>query len=186
MSILGGGMAALGVIAASKTKFIRDQFAGLKKAAGQDLAGIRAPFVTALGQILDAAQRTLPKIFAPLKDAFKAIGPAFGDFGSTLVRTFGSPAVAKSIRDLGAAFAAVLKSLTPMLPSIINQIADGIDGIAQAIKAHPQIFAHLINSLGHLVGWPLQAIAKTMTGRGRGKGSGTRGGRDTRTLYVIA
>jgi hypothetical protein len=158
VTVMGGAFTAIAIMAAAKNKQVAKSFTGLKTSAVKDIKQISTPFVGVLESIARQAKTTLPLVMKPFGDAIKSIAGPFQQFATTLIRSFGSPSVARSIRDMGGAFGSLLKSLKPMLPSIINQIADGIDGIAQAIRAHPAIFADMINFLGHLVGWSLQAV----------------------------
>src|SRR5947207_6263028 len=106
-----------------------------------------APFHGVLIQILADTETTLAKLGPTLASFSKTVAGPLRAFGGTLIKSLASPSVVRAIRDLGGAFGAVLKALRPSIPSIINQIADGIDGIAQAIRAHPRIFADMINFL---------------------------------------
>jgi phage-related protein len=156
---LGAGLAGIAILGASKTKAVKDSFADLKKSANADLVKIGAPFVPVLTSIMRTAGTVLNALTPVFKSAAQIMAGPFKLFADTLLKAFGQPAVATSIKDVAKAFGDILKALAPQLPGDIKDIAIGIERIANAISKNPGAFAAMISFLFKATGFALSMVA---------------------------
>lgn len=159
IAALGGAMAGVGILGAYADKSVSRNFADLKNTALGALKDIARPFAKVLSDIEMAATSVIPKLFGALGRAISTIAGPFDKFGTTFMRAFGSPAVTRSINAVAQAFAAILKALTPMIPGMMNTIANAITRMADVIKKNPKAFADFIWFLVHIVGAAFDAIS---------------------------
>ena len=164
VAAFGAGFATIAAIGASKSVLVQKSWHSFTAAAGRDLVGISKPFITVINSVIGTARRALPKIMGTLGGVFRTISGPVQSFASTLIRAFTSPTVLSTMRTLGSAFGSLLTSLRPEIPGIIDSIASGIRGIAQAIHDHPQMFTALFTGLGHAVGMTLAFIGALARG----------------------
>jgi Transglycosylase SLT domain len=158
---LGGGLSALGVIAAAKLPVVAKQFGFLEKTWKHTVDQMRLPWKNVLVQILADAETSLAKLGPSLTKFSKLAAPSFGGFTDSLVKTFGGPAMQTAILSLGKAFSLLFKDLTPQAPGIVNALANGINGMAKAFTDHPNFakgMADVIAFLLRLPGYALGAL----------------------------
>lgn len=149
---LGGAITALGVMSAVKIPAVAKAFAALSKQASTDLTSISQAFVKPLQDIALMGQAQLPGVMLALGDAMRSIAGPFDKFATTLVKSLGDASVQNTIRTLGVAMGNLLKAFTPAIPPIVDSIAQGIRGMAEAVAAHPGIFVNFVKVLGEMVG----------------------------------
>ncbi len=159
VTALGGGLAAVGIIGAAKTKGVQQDFTNLKNTAGSALATISKPFDSVLSDIAKAAGSTIPNLFGAMGNAIATIAGPFGKFATVLIKTFGSKPVTDAIKAVGKAFGAILTAITPQLPGDIGAMATGITRIANTIKQNPKAFADFIWFLTRIVSVSFDVIA---------------------------
>jgi hypothetical protein len=156
---LGGAIAGIAVLGAMKSKAVKSAFADLAKSANHDLAQIGKPFIPVLESIARTAKSVLGGLTPVFRSAAGVISGPFKTFADTLIKAFGQPAVKQAIQASAAAFAAILKAVTPGLAGNIKTLANGVTNIAKAVAANPQAFADFINFLFKIAGFALNAIA---------------------------
>jgi hypothetical protein len=112
-----------------------------------------------MNSILGTATSVLGKLTPVFAGAAKTIAGPFKQFGDTLLKAFGSPAVKTSIGAVATAFGKLLTALTPQLGGDIAQVADGISRIARSVADHPQAFADFVQGFFKLAGIALDGIS---------------------------
>jgi phage-related protein len=160
---LGGAMATIGMIGASKTQSVKDSIASLKDHANADLLKIGQPMVPVMNSLLGTVKSTMDKMTPVFVGAMKIIAKPVQDFGNSLIGAFNQPAVRSAIDALAVSFGKILTALAPSLPGIIGNIATGIKKIADAIGKNPQIIVDFAKGLGMIFGGALTAIAGLIT-----------------------
>ena len=133
-------------------------FNDLVTTAVKDLRLISVPFQGVLISIANAFKNVLPEVMQPLSVAMQTMAPAIQVIGTTLAKSFASPAVAEAINNVAQAFTQFLKAFAPQIPGIVTAIAKGITGLAQAFTDHPGMIAAMSSILAFLLRLPGYAI----------------------------
>lgn len=155
---LGGALAGLGIAGALQSAKVQASFTYLKNSAIDDLGDIGSSFVPVMQNILNTASSMLNKLTPIFSNAAQTISVPFHVFSNTLIKTFGSPQVTKSINDVAGAFGKLLTAVTPQLGGDMNQIAGGISSIANAVSNNPQGLADFVHGLADIVSGTLNVI----------------------------
>jgi hypothetical protein len=158
VTALGGGLATMAIIGASKSKAVQKSFGDLKDHASADLTKIGTSFVPVMQSIADTATKTFDGLTPTFANAAKTLSKPFQDFVDALIKAFGQPAMQQAIQAVAKAFGDILKALTPSLPGMIKGIADGVKSIAHAVSDNPQAFADFIKFLFAAAEGALKAI----------------------------
>ncbi|TMR95594.1 hypothetical protein [Nonomuraea basaltis] len=140
VAAIGGGLAAVGIKAASQSKEVQEAWKRTGKAIKADAA---EPLEGSLVQAADVAQRafeglkpTLARIFADLVpdlDVFiKAVGDGVVSLGPSLERI--GKAFGKSLRELGNEMPAIMKSLGNAFETFSDMVDDDPKMLANLVK----------------------------------------------------
>ena len=156
---LGGALAGIAILGASKSAAVVKQFDNLKTQASGDLAAIGVAFVPVVRSILSSASTLIGNLTPVFANAATIISGPFKAFGNALIAAFGKPAVIQSIDAVASAFGSILKSLTPQLAGDVGSIANGITNIANAVSKNPKAFADFVSGLFKIAGGALTIIA---------------------------
>jgi hypothetical protein len=159
VSILGGGLTALGIGGAAMTGRLTKPFSGLTKAAGIDMRAIGAPMVTPLTNIIANVERVMKLMTPFFVLAEKTLAGPFQNFINAIVNAFAQPAVQKSIQAVAKAFGDILNAMSPMVAQGVKGLADAIVLMANAIAKNPKAFADFIQFLVDVGIWTIRVIA---------------------------
>lgn len=146
---LGGAIAGVGILAASKNKEIRAEYASLGKDIFGHLQQDAQPFVATLAHIGTYLEDEA-KSWAPLiKGAFAEMAPEVDQFAKLAI---------KSLNQLKPAFSAItkgfgvqLQSLGPELAPSLHNIATGVQAIGDAAAKNPDALPELAHDLSLVV-----------------------------------
>lgn len=153
----GGGLAGLGLVAATQFKGVKKEFSGFAKFAKGWTRDIGSPFQAVWTEILSVAKRVMEFFRGPLKAAMgKFIAPAVMRFVDQLGEAF--MRLEPSLPALSKAFADLLDAIGPSLPGIFESISDALIDIAGTISANPDLFASLVTGLIQLVPLALKLV----------------------------
>ena len=149
VSVLGGGLVAIGVLAAAQNEKVRRAF-------GDTLAYIRsvapqfgAPFVPVLTKLAERIRSTFI-LFAPeLTKSMQTLAPVIDRFLGNIQA--GVMQLRPIIGPVTQAFAALVDAVGPQVPVIMNQLAVAINRVAASIRENPQTFATLIALIGKMI-----------------------------------
>jgi hypothetical protein len=137
---------------------VKAAFGNLVTTAETDLRLISVPFQSVLINIANAFRQVLPSVMQPLSIAFQTMAPAVQLIGTTLAKSFANPAVAAAINEVGIAFTKFLKAFAPQIPGIVDALAKGVLGLAQAFTDHPGMINAMSSILAFLFRLPGYAL----------------------------
>ena len=138
---------------------MRKAFMNLSNDAQTALATIGKSFQPVLLSFASTADAILLKMTPVIAAAVKAIAGPVQLIGDTLLKSFASPQVVTMLKQLGVAFAALLKAFAPSIPGIVTSIADGFTNLFRAVAKNPKAIADMATGLFHLVGILLDVLA---------------------------
>lgn len=156
---LGGALAGVAILAASKSNNVRKSFDNLRNNANHDLTQIGDPFKGVMESIFSTATDTLNKLTPIFAGATATIAGPFKTFADAFIKAFAQPSVQLAIANIAASFGLLLTAATPQLAGVVSNIATGITKLVQAVASNPQAFADFISDLGKVAGGTLTVIA---------------------------
>lgn len=155
----GGGLAALGMVAAAKTQRVSDAFDDMKKKIISSMRKVAQPMGDVMIHIFDTINRVWPKIASTLGKAFKIMAPGLKVFGDALVKAFAGKDMSKAIVDIAKAFSALAIALAPMMTTFFKDFAKSLSHLSEVIGDNPQAFTHLLGGILKLVTGILNLVA---------------------------
>jgi hypothetical protein len=146
---LGGALAAVAIMAASKNAQVQRSFSELKKHVTSELTEMSKPFVPVLTHIATTFTKTFDSLAPALSGAFKTMAPAIQYFVDQFATGLGrmGPTIAKVADE----FAPLLGTLGTQMPTIMANLSHGIDGFVSAVSGHEGDFAGFIVALSDIV-----------------------------------
>ena len=153
----GGGLAAIGIIAAANTDRVKQAFTGLKDHVVTTVQQLAKPFEPALVQIAGIARRVFDVFAGPLGAAFAKIAPVVVAFADNLGRAFEQ--LAPVIGPMADAFNALLRAIGPQLPALFGAIASALIQLANTVRGNSKEFATLIIALLQVIPISIRIIA---------------------------
>lgn len=148
VAAFGGGLVALAIVFAAKSKVVRNQWRATTTAMGMDMRGLAKPFEDVLIHLANSMRTSLAG-FAPfLKQAFSiSAGPVqkFADQAIGALERF-KPAIYPITR----AFDNLLAALGPALQESIGSISDGLIVLSESVSKNPTGLPDLIRGIGTL------------------------------------
>jgi hypothetical protein len=163
VGVLGAGLAGMGIAGAVMSGKLTGWLKDLGKQIKTFMTIIGTPFIGSLGKIF----ATIGKLLSPgspfmiaMTQAGIIIAKAFTPFVTAIVKSFGQPAVAKSILAVAGAFAAILTAVTPQIAPDMNLIANSITDLATAIGKNPQAMANVFQYIVNIVNFLISAATK--------------------------
>lgn len=145
---VGGALAGIGILAASKSEEVQEAFARLKKSVVADVKEWAEPFQGELVEIAAIADRTFDSLGPHLRDAFADLAPVVTRFVDSTAEGF--ERFGPLIDDFVDGFEAVAGDLGSRMPQILDNLADGLSAIAQAAQENPEAFGELIEDISIL------------------------------------
>jgi phage-related protein len=138
---------------------VQAAFSNLLTTAQNALHLIAVPLQGPLIAIASAFKNVLPDVLQPLSVVFQTMAPAVQLIGTTIAKSFGNPAVAGAIDNVGLAFTQFMRAFTPQIPGIADALAKGVNGLAEAFTAHPGMINAMSSVLAFLLRLPGYAVA---------------------------
>jgi phage-related protein len=157
VAALGGGLAALGLLFASRNEAIRREFGKTFAHIQNTLRNISKPFEPVLKNLAVLIRKVFDVFSPSLAASFQAMAPAVDRMFTAI-----SEAVIQLLPTIGPvtdAFISMLDAIGPQLPGMVKGIADGIIAVALSIRKNPQTFASLIRFLAGATAATLRLIA---------------------------
>lgn len=150
----GGGIAAIGIIAAAQSKKVQKVFSDMASNVGDTLRDIAKPFEPALVEIAGIVEDTFNAFAPTLGEAFEQLAPAIVDFTRALSDAF--IALEPAIIPIIDAFIALLEELGPQLADeVFPDLAESLKDLAETVEENA-------DSISDLIGWFLQAVEATV------------------------
>jgi hypothetical protein len=146
---LGAGLAGLGVMAAAKTKPVKDAFSSMKKHISAEASTLGKPFVPVLEHIAFLGQKTFDSFMPALKGAEAEMAPAVSHFADGFAQ--GMQRFGPTITKVADEFTPLLSALGDQMPAILGNVADGIDSVVQAAAGHEDAIAGFVTDLSKIV-----------------------------------
>lgn len=157
---LGGGIAALGIMAAAQNKKVKSAFGGLAGHVKKVMADISKPFQGTLIKLAGFMKRTFDSFAPLLRNAFKDMAPVLTVFFDQLFKAFEQ--LKPVIPTVTAAFISLIQAIGPRLPEIMKNIADAIVMIVNEVGQNPDLFVAMIVGFSQLIQWGGTLIVKLM------------------------
>jgi phage-related protein len=139
---LGGGLAAVGLIAAAQSEKVKKVFTGLKDHVISEVKKISKPFEGVLLNLAATARRVFDSLSKPVAEAFAKIAPALDKFFTQLGNAL--LALTPSIKPVTDAFTKLLEKLGPKLPIIMDMVSDAIIVLAGVAADNAEEFALMV------------------------------------------
>lgn len=134
---LGAGLAGAAIMAAAKSKEVQRSFAGLKKNVAHEMRDLAKPFEPQLVHIAHLGQQVFDSWKPHLKSAFDAMAPAVGHFADKVA--LGLDRLGPTFEKVGAEFDPLLRQLGDQMPTILDNIARGLEAAVGAASGHGEI-----------------------------------------------
>ncbi|MEV0968517.1 hypothetical protein [Microtetraspora glauca] len=154
--VLGGSLVGLGLLASKGSKEAQAAIGHLKTVAKSEARQIGQPFEHVWVTIGKVAERELKRLRPMLRNNLAELAPEVESFvdlaGASLGRL--EPAVTGAQR----AFSAMLRSLGPQMPSIMDSLARAITNVTDAVEENPETITAMVQGLATLVEWAGKAV----------------------------
>lgn len=138
----GGGLAAIGILAAAQSKKVQAAFTGLKDHVIARVKEMAAPFEPFLLHVAEIGRKLFDVFAKPLQDAFAKLAPALTVFADQLGTAFSN--LAPVISPVTDAFTAILRQIGPRLPDLFKSIADSLTHVAKVVADNADTFTGLL------------------------------------------
>jgi SLT domain-containing protein/phage-related protein len=141
-------------LASKQVEAAQDAFMNLGADARTALGTIGASFAPVMANIFKVADSTLKKLTPVFTRAETTISGPFQQVGVILMKSLASPAVVTAVTALAKAFGEFLVGFSPQIPGIVNELANGITGMATAFTDHPGMIKGMGSVLAFLLKIP--------------------------------
>lgn len=140
----GGGIAAIGIVAAAQAQQVKDAFSDLKDHVVEVLKDIAEPLEGTLVQVAADARSLFDELTPHLEQAFADMAPVLERFSGDLADAFSGGSVIDSAT---GAFNALLDSLGPRLEDTFGRMGAALNDLFGTVEENPDIFAGIITGL---------------------------------------
>ncbi|MEU1554307.1 hypothetical protein ABZ517_16510 [Streptomyces scabiei] len=148
---VGGGLAAIGIMAAAKAKVVQDAFGRMKDTVGKTLSEAAKPLEPVLVHVADSVG-SFAKMAGPmLKSIFTDMAPVLQGFFDHLMSGF--KLAAPALKPLVAAFNDLVTALGPVFQQVIVQIGQALGDLGKQFQQKDTIaaFTGMIGALFSLL-----------------------------------
>lgn len=150
----GGGIAAIGVIAAAQSQRVQDAFGDMADTVTRTLRGLAKPIESALIPIAGILEDTFLAFAPALGDAFQALAPALVAFTEEFSRAL--IALEPAFGPIVDAFITLLEELGPALATeVFPDLSDAIINLAAAVSENADTITDILT-------WFLSAAEATI------------------------
>lgn len=148
---IGGGLAAIGIMAAAKAKEVQDAFGRTKEVIGKTLSEAAKPLEPVLVHIADSVSSFVKMAGPMLKSIFTDMAPVLQGFFDHLMAGF--EAAAPAIEPLVAAFNDLMTALGPVFQELITQVGEALGDLGKQFQQKETIdaFVGVISALFKLL-----------------------------------
>lgn len=129
---VGGGLAAIGIMAASKAKAVQDAFGRTKETIGKTLSEAAKPLEPVLIHAADAVSQFAKDAGPMLKQIFTDMAPVLTRFFDTMMGAFRKAAPA--LQPLAKAFNMIMDALSPVIADTIVKIGEALGQLGKEFQ----------------------------------------------------
>ncbi|MEU0411733.1 hypothetical protein ABZ307_28480 [Streptomyces griseorubiginosus] len=155
---VGGGLAAIGIMAASKAKVVQDAFGRAKDQIGKSLSEAAKPLEPVLVHVADSVSKFVKMAGPSLKTIFTDMAPVLQKFFDTLMKGFTEAGPA--LKPLFEAFNMLVDALGPVFQQVIVEIAKALGDLGKQFQNKDTIeaFTGVISGLFAILPAGIQVI----------------------------
>lgn len=144
---IGGGLAAIGIMAAAKAKVVQDAFGKMKDTVGKTLSEAAKPLEPVLVHVANSVSSFAKAAGPMLKSIFTDMAPVLQGFFDHLMAGF--KAAAPALKPLVAAFNGLMTALGPVFEQLIVNIGEALGELGKQFQQKETIdaFVGVISAL---------------------------------------
>lgn len=153
---LGGALVGIGLMATKGTAEAKAAIASLKSDTQTQAQRMFAPFKSLWTEIPKIARSSLRMLSPAVREASAELTPELKRFGHEGAASMSElqPAILGAER----AFAAILRTVGPQLPSIMRSLAGAVTAVTSAVSDNPRVIASMVQGFADLVRYGGEAI----------------------------
>lgn len=147
----GAGLAGVGVLLASKNKGVQKTYEKLGDHLSKVFGKAANPFEHALQAIAPIIDKLGSKLAPVFRQIGKIVGPALVGFAGDLSRAFSNPQFLAGVKEMGRAFASVLRQLGPKLPGLFASMGSALADLGDTVSKNSDLIASMVGFLFKVV-----------------------------------
>lgn len=153
----GGGIAAIGIMAAAQTDEVQDSFEDLKKHVASVSREIGKPFVPALQSIAVRARETFDSLVPILQESASKMAIPIDRFAGRVQEALAN--LQPAIGPLTDAFDSLIGAVGDRLPGMAASLSGALQNLAQSVDENADSIASLVSGVNSLVVAGINAVA---------------------------